>query len=45
MGYTRILQYGDITEIYEYEKPINKRKQPSALQALRLSKNVPTHEK
>lgn len=45
MGYTRILQYGDITEIYEYEKPINKRNNPSTLQATRLSKTVPVNEK
>jgi len=46
MGYTRILQYGDTTEIYEYEKNINKKRTaPSALLANRISKDVLPHEK
>lgn len=28
-GYKRIIQYGDITEIYEYEKPIFRNKRPN----------------
>jgi len=28
MGYTSIVQYGEVTEIYEYEKPLRKKKKP-----------------
>jgi len=35
MGYTKIVQFGDITEVYQYEKPINK-KPKDALQITKL---------
>jgi len=38
MGYKKIVQFGDLIEIYEYEKNLNRKdKAPSRLQAVRLS--------
>jgi hypothetical protein len=37
MGYTKIVQYGNITEIYEYDKNITNRRNPSWAKAERLA--------
>lgn len=46
MGYQKIVQYGDVTEIYTYEKNLNrKQKGISPLTALRIQKGVRNNEK
>ena len=41
MGYTKVIQYGDITEIYEYEKNLGDIKKRSLSE---LEKNVQRNE-
>lgn len=36
MGYTKIVQYGNVTEIYEYSKNLNKKQQQTHLKAQKL---------
>jgi len=46
MGYSKIVQYGDTTEIYEYSKNLNTKNEGIPhLKALRLLKTVPNNEK
>lgn len=46
MTYTKIVQYGDLTEHYAYQYPLNRTRKPiSHLQALRISKDVKPSEK
>lgn len=37
MGYIKIVQYGNVTEIYQYDKPINNRRAPSWAKHERLA--------
>jgi len=37
MGYQKIVQYGDTTEIYQYERELHRKHTPSTLKAVRLA--------